>query len=336
MEAGMKGLKSLWDGRHFWVWELSKCEGGKAELLVKKAVELGLTGLLVKAWDGSRFWPQFKRIVGPAKGAGLVVAAWGYSYGNNIAGEAAAMAQAAAAGCDWLVIDAEKEYEGDDGKKKAASLLKAVKSSPFKGVALGYTTFAFPSLHRRFPYEIFSSHCSVALPQVYWKEFGMRPDQALQRCVEEFRPYGLSIAPIGQAFGNVSAEEIRVFGRTASALGLSGVSFWSWQHATEEVRQAVKSLSLASEEQEVSSWAQKSWEKAVAKKAVDGTNPKGAVTREMLAVVLDNLGLLEPDVAAPEALKKLFEKAGLGPGHPPREQVSLTMLALILERLGVI
>lgn len=329
-------MRNFWNGKHFWVWEMNKCEGGKAELLVKKAVELGLTGLLVKAWDGSRFWPQFSRLVAPARSAGLIVAAWGYSYGNNIAGEIAAMSQAAAAGCDWLVIDAEKEYEGDDGKKKAVSLLNAVKSASFKDVVLGYTTFAFPSLHRRFPYEIFSSRCSVVLPQVYWKEFGMSPEQALQRCVEELQPYGLSIAPIGQAFGNVSPEEIRVFGRAARALGLLGISFWSWQHATDEMRQAIKGLSFADDEPGVSAWAEKSWKKATAKKAMDGTNPQGLVTREMLAVVLDNLGLLEPDVDAAEALKKLSEKTGISSERPAREQVSLSLLSVILERLSII
>lgn len=41
-----------------------------------------------------------------------------------------------------------------------------------------------------------------------------------------------------------------------------------------------------------SDWAEKSWMKAVKKGVFDGTEPKGTVTREMLAVVLDRLGLL--------------------------------------------
>lgn len=45
--------------------------------------------------------------------------------------------------------------------------------------------------------------------------------------------------------------------------------------------------------QEVSEWAKDSWEKAKKKKIVDGTNPKDALTREQLAVILDRLGLLE-------------------------------------------
>ena len=44
---------------------------------------------------------------------------------------------------------------------------------------------------------------------------------------------------------------------------------------------------------EVSDWALESWNKAVAKGILDGSSPKGNVTREMLAVVLDRLGLLD-------------------------------------------
>lgn len=43
---------------------------------------------------------------------------------------------------------------------------------------------------------------------------------------------------------------------------------------------------------EVSNWAKEAWEKATKKGIVDGTNPKGTVTREMLCVMLDRLGLL--------------------------------------------
>ena len=40
-------------------------------------------------------------------------------------------------------------------------------------------------------------------------------------------------------------------------------------------------------------WAKASFEKATAKGILDGTNPQGVVTREMMAVVLDRLGLLD-------------------------------------------
>lgn len=42
-----------------------------------------------------------------------------------------------------------------------------------------------------------------------------------------------------------------------------------------------------------SDWAEISWNKAINKGCIDGTNPKGPLTREMLSVILDRLGLLQ-------------------------------------------
>lgn len=44
---------------------------------------------------------------------------------------------------------------------------------------------------------------------------------------------------------------------------------------------------------EASPWAAASWKKAKAKEVLDGSNPQGVCTREMLAVVLDRIGALE-------------------------------------------
>ena len=43
---------------------------------------------------------------------------------------------------------------------------------------------------------------------------------------------------------------------------------------------------------EPSAWAEEAWEKAVQKGILDGSAPQGNCTREMLATVLDRLGLI--------------------------------------------
>lgn len=53
---------------------------------------------------------------------------------------------------------------------------------------------------------------------------------------------------------------------------------------SEETKQPLESAS---------DWAQEAWIKAYNKDILDGTNPQGVVTREMLAVILDALGLLD-------------------------------------------
>ena len=46
-------------------------------------------------------------------------------------------------------------------------------------------------------------------------------------------------------------------------------------------------------EEPVSSWAAKTWEKAVKKGMFDGSKPQVGLTRQEAAAVLDRLGMLE-------------------------------------------
>ena len=130
-----------WEGKHVWIWVLS--QAGPVNHLIRRAVDLGLSGILVKAWDGGTsglFLEQLRQIIEPAHDAGLSIGAWGYSYGNNISGEVRAMEKALSAGADWLVIDAEDEYESREGKYKALQLGLQATRALGTGVVLGYTT----------------------------------------------------------------------------------------------------------------------------------------------------------------------------------------------------
>lgn len=324
-----------WFGKHMWIWQLEECEGGNVAAIIARAEDLGLTGLMVKAWDGGSYWSQFEQIAAAAKGAGLVMGAWGYSYGNNISGEVNSMERAVAAGADWLIIDAEAEYESQAGKDKALSLFRSLSVSSVNGITLGYSSYAFTDLHTLFPYGVFSSFCNVALPQVYWGEFRMLPDMALNKSLQTYQQYNLPVAPVGQSYGSVTPDEILAFGKKAGDLGLPGISSWSWQHATNEMMSAIKAITYQGRKSEVSDWAKASWNKVVAKGILDGTDPQGTVTREMLAVVLDRLGLLEPAVENPDALSRLKNKAKFSQEHAGKEQVDLNLLAIILLKLGL-
>lgn len=66
----------------------------------------------------------------------------------------------------------------------------------------------------------------------------------------------------------------------------------------------------------VSDYAAKAWQKAVDKKVFDGSQPGAPVTREMLAVVLDNLGLLEKEWT-PEHAALAKQMGVVGSNHDP-------------------
>ncbi|MGI6620631.1 MAG: hypothetical protein ACOX35_04165 [Bacillota bacterium] len=229
-----------WEGKHIWIWMLS--QAGPLEHLIRRAVNMGLSGLLVKAWDGGTsglFLEQLQQLAGPAHDAGLVVGAWGYSYGNNISGEVKAMRKALDAGADWLVIDAEKEYESREGKHKALELGLQLTRAIGTDLPLGYTTFALPQYHENFPYAEFSSFCSVCLPQVYWGAMNIPLEEAFALCLRALDKYKLPLAPVGQCYGKVTPDEIVRFAELAWANGLRGISYYDWQHASEAQLEAV-------------------------------------------------------------------------------------------------
>lgn len=233
-------ISQPWEGKHVWIWVLS--QAGPVNHLIRRAVDLGLSGILVKAWDGGTsglFLEQLRQIIEPAHDAGLSIGAWGYSYGNNISGEVRAMEKALSAGADWLVIDAEDEYESREGKYKALQLGLQATRALGTGVVLGYTTFALPQYHENFPYEEFSSFCSVCLPQVYWAMMDLSLEEALTMCLRGLAKYKLPLAPVGQCFGEAAPEEIIRFAGLAWAYGLKGISYYDWQHASEAQLQAI-------------------------------------------------------------------------------------------------
>jgi hypothetical protein len=217
-----------WEGKQIWIWELDR--SGPVDQVVSQAVSLGLAGLIVKGWDGAAFWPQIGEVAKGAHAAGLIVCAWGYSYGRDPAGEAVAARQAVAAGADWLVIDAEAEYEGAAGPAMADGLKAAFQGQFGHAVPIAYTSFGLPEYHSGFPFASFA-WCSVALPQVYWGEWGLSAVPALTSSLAGYRRFGLPVAPVGQLYGSVAARDIMSFLQVAANASCPGVSFFNWQEA---------------------------------------------------------------------------------------------------------
>jgi hypothetical protein len=102
-------------------------------------------------------------------------------------------------------------------------------------------------LARGFPYnEIIPSFDAVA-PMVYW--MNRDPGTDVANAIAFFAQWGKPVFPIGQAYdgapeggppGVPNREAIIRFMQHADAAGGVGVSFWSWQHATQEVWDAVR------------------------------------------------------------------------------------------------
>jgi hypothetical protein len=231
-----------YSGKYLWIWNLNQC--GDPAVVVETATRLGCSGIAIKAWDGadSENWlPQLQQIVPAAHDVGLLVAAWGYSYGSLITGEVAAMVEAVSSGhADWLIIDAESEYEQSYGAQMGAELLDQLAESSISYATFGLTTFALPVLHPEFPYSTFAQHVQVMIPQVYWADAGYAPDVMLEESLAQLSKYGLPVAPIGQAYGTATPAQIATFGKVAA--GQPGISFWSLDSATVEMLEAIRAI----------------------------------------------------------------------------------------------
>jgi hypothetical protein len=92
-----------------------------------------------------------------------------------------------------------------------------------------------------YPYaEVVASFDAIA-PMVYW--VNVSPGDAAAEAMDYLAGFGKPILPVGQAYdgsyeggppGTPTPEDVSTFITTSEAHGASGVSFWSWQHATDD------------------------------------------------------------------------------------------------------
>ena len=228
-------LPEVFRGNGMWIWELNRSDGGDLASIVARARAAGISTVFVKSSDGAGSrWAQFSpELVAGLKAQGLKVCAWQFVYGNDPAGEAALGADAIADGADCLVVDAESAYENKYAQ--AAQYMGALRATVGPAYPIGFTSFPYVDYHSRIPYSVFLAPgaANANLPQVYWKDIGGTVDAVSGRTLAHNRIYGTPIAPIGQTYGSVPAEDIARFRALWAEYGSAGLSWWSWQATAE-------------------------------------------------------------------------------------------------------
>lgn len=232
-------------GKGFYIWVLSRCEGGDPISITRAAQQAGLSHVLIKVADGLYpfneidGYPPTIEYIDALRRAGITVWGWQYVYGSNPDREAAiAINRVKNLALDGFVVNAESEYKYKSNQ--AVTYMNQLRAG-VPDVTLALSSFRFPSLHREFPWTEFLSRVDVNMPQVYWIG-GTNPGQQLQRTVEEFQNYPIRpIIPTGAAFKDNSyvdpatkeywkptASQVQEFMDTCSLLGLDGYNFWEW------------------------------------------------------------------------------------------------------------
>jgi hypothetical protein len=98
-----------------------------------------------------------------------------------------------------------------------------------------------------YPYAEVVNRFDAIAPMVYW--LNRQPDTDVEGALRDLSPLGKPVFPVGQAFdgepeggrpGPPPPDELIRFLRVAQSDGAQGVSFWSWQAASDEVWETIR------------------------------------------------------------------------------------------------
>ena len=238
-------------GKGIWIWRLSEAEGGDLSAIIERLKSANVDWVAVKcaegsgtiASDGYDYASQWtSSIINQIKSAGIRFLGWQYVYGDDPIGEANVANRILDAGVDGFIIDAEGEYEGKP--VSAVTYMDCIRSAHSDSF-IAYAPFPIIDYHTAFPYIEFGKYCDVVMPQVYWKEICVTPEEMVSWMEEQWNKwnkiwigsgYADSVKPvvaIGQGYA-VAGSEITRFCDLIYDHKYCGLSLWRYDTMTEE------------------------------------------------------------------------------------------------------
>lgn len=246
-------------GKSIYGWNAKDIYNGNTDAIgmSQHAVDQGYTALLIKVADGTanhNVQPIFgtDNILGPITDAfhlaGREVWGWQFCYGGIPEGEAIkAVERITKFGMDGFVIDAEGQFEIDNVDTRVHLYLDKLAALMPPEIPIGLTTFRYPNVHPKFPWEIYMkwSRLKFYMPQVYWP-LAHNPGDQLRESLKQYREWETKFGvepkpfyPIGAAFSQKfndipwqpSIGEMQEFHATVLELGLEVESWWCWDHS---------------------------------------------------------------------------------------------------------
>ena len=248
-------------GKGMWIWQPEKAEGGSAQAIVAKSQRFGINYLYVKTGTskaGFNAQGFLNALLPAAHKAGIKVFGWDFPYLDDINADVARASQAA-----HYQTPSGDRIDGfaTDIEFRSMGVNLAPDTTGFYGYALrdavgpGFPLIAVvprPSPRvTAYPYESAVKMFDAIAPMVYW--LNNDPVVAVQQTWARLAPLGKPIIPVGQAYdgaadggppGVPNRGTIHRFMGAVADMGGTSVSFWSWQHATDEVWQAVSDAAL--------------------------------------------------------------------------------------------
>ena len=244
-------------GKGMWIWLPDQAEGGDPNAIVARATATGLTHLYVRmgsSVDGFNGGPFLDSLLPVAHANGIRVIGWDFPYFDDAEQDViralAAINYTTPSGdrIDGFSPDIETPSEGVALSAEAVYLYSSALRSNVGPSYLLIATVPRPSNFRigTYPYGTIIQYMDAVAPMVYW--INQPPDEEAASAVDYLSQFGKPVLPIGQAYdgaleggppGTPTGDEIDSFINAAQAHGAAGVSFWSWQHASDEMWNAI-------------------------------------------------------------------------------------------------
>ena len=239
------------------MYEPDKVEGGDPHALVARAQAVGLTHVFVRTGSSKRGFygtDYLNKLLPVAHAHGIRVYGWDFPYLDNVGDDINRAVQA--------ITFTTPSGDRIDGFSADIELLNmGVKVTPANATAYGaglrqrvgdqyplIATVPRPSPKlKTYPFaEVVQSFDAIA-PMVYW--LNRDPVTDVTGAIRDLAHFGKPIIPIGQAYdgavdhgpaGVPGRAAIQAFMAAAEQSGATSVSFWSWQHASQEAWDAIK------------------------------------------------------------------------------------------------
>jgi hypothetical protein len=240
-----------------WIWLPERAEGGDPAAIVARAQAAGLTHIYVRTGSSRQGFtgaPFLDAILPAAHAAGIRVYGWDFPYLDdwqadvNRALTAIGYRTPGGHRIDGFVPDIETRAEGTNLSTEG---VLAYSSELRRWVGPSYPLVACvprPSDHAIavFPYAAILPYYDAVAPMVYW--LNRQPDSDVIGAVQWLAQFGKPVIPVGQAYdggpeggrpGPPPPDEIQRFLAAAESVGATGASFWSWQHASPDIWNAI-------------------------------------------------------------------------------------------------
>lgn len=232
-------------GKGIFLKNISDCRAGHVNQITDLVREANLSFIIIKIadgieisnTDGSKDQYTLGELVASLRAQDISIWGWHHIYGQEPEKEASLAADRIShLSLDGYAVNADNEFQLPQSKTSASIFLNLLRQG-IPNVPVALNSYKFPSIHPRFPWNVFLERCDYIIPQIFWFNAHHIASTQLQRSIKEYKSLApfLPVFPCGpliKKWGWVPyPDEIEEFMTTSQSLGLPGFCFYNLDNA---------------------------------------------------------------------------------------------------------